>query len=220
MQRVFDRIARFDERSRAFNIRTLFRKKEFVPVTKIWGCRVHLDQGSEGACPGFGTAHELASDPVRVPRVTARMARKIYNLAKTLDQWPGEDYEGSSVLAAAKAAKQLGYYQEYRWSFDIDDLLQALCTIGPAIIGIPWYEGMENVDRKGFLHPDGLWVGGHCFCLRGWNNDREAFVGRNSWGRSWGCNGDFNISYPDLKKLLKEDGEACIPLIRTTGENP
>ncbi|MDD4736646.1 MAG: C1 family peptidase [Kiritimatiellae bacterium] len=218
MQRVFDRIARFDERSRAFNIRTLFRKKEFVPVTKIWGCRVHLDQGSEGACTGFGTAHELASDPVRVPRVTARLARKIYNLAKTLDQWAGEDYEGSSVLAAAKAAKELGYYQEYRWSFDVDDLRQAICEIGPAVIGVNWTEHMEHTDNHGFIRARGKVMGGHCVCIRGWSNDQSAFIGRNSWGRSWGMNGDFYISYADLKALLADDGEACIPLVRTTGE--
>lgn len=218
MKRIYDRRPRFDERSRQFNVRTLFGKKPFVPFTKIWGCRTHLDQGAEGACTGFGTAHELASDPVRVPRVTARLARKLYTVAKTQDQWAGEDYEGSSVLGAAKAAKLLGYWPEYRWSFNIDDFRQAICEIGPGVIGVNWLEKMEDTDNRGFIRAKGPVMGGHCVCIRGWSNEQTAFLGRNSWGRGWGMTGDFYISYADLKALLADDGEACIPLVRTTGE--
>jgi hypothetical protein len=61
-----------------------------------------LDQGKEGACVGFAWSHELAAYPVRV-EVDDEFARsKIYAEAQKIDEWPGEAYHGTSVLAGAK----------------------------------------------------------------------------------------------------------------------
>ncbi len=69
-------------------------------------------------------------------------------------------------------------------------------------------------------------MGGHCTYLNGsklkWREnvmhyepkdlERELTVirGRNSWGSSWGINGDFYITLADLDKLLAQDGEAAV----------
>jgi C1A family cysteine protease len=37
---------------------------------------------------------------------------------------------------------------------------------------------------------------------------------RNSWGSSWGAGGDFYIKVADLERLLKAQGEACVPVVR------
>ena len=64
-----------------------------------------LDQGSEGACTGFGLAtvanylllrRRVIPDPVPVS------ARMLYDLARRYDEWPGEDYSGSSARGAMK----------------------------------------------------------------------------------------------------------------------
>lgn len=90
----------FDERSRAFPIRTLTEAVE--PKQKYWRCDARLDQGREGACVGFAWGHELNAEPRRW-WTTDQHARVIYRRAQQLDQWPGENYEGTSVLAGAKA---------------------------------------------------------------------------------------------------------------------
>jgi hypothetical protein len=33
---------------------------------------------------------------------------------------------------------------------------------------------------------------------------------KNSWGRSWGQRGRAKITLDDLRRLLDEDGEACL----------
>jgi hypothetical protein len=62
-----------------------------------------LDQGTEGACTGFGLAcvvnylfwvrHRNLQEKREFERVSPRM---LYELAKRYDEWKGEDYEGSS----------------------------------------------------------------------------------------------------------------------------
>ena len=60
--RVFDRLVQFDERSRAFPIRALI-DADAKPRSYTWQCPVWLDQGTEGACVGFGVSHEAAARP-------------------------------------------------------------------------------------------------------------------------------------------------------------
>jgi C1A family cysteine protease len=40
-------------------------------------------------------------------------------------------------------------------------------------------------------------------------------VGRNSWGRDWGLTGDFKLAADDLDVLLKNAGEAVVPVARS-----
>ena len=68
-----------------------------------------LDQGADGACTGFGLAavinyllfsQSIGADPeCKVESVSPAM---LYQLAQLYDEWPGEDYEGSSCRGALK----------------------------------------------------------------------------------------------------------------------
>jgi hypothetical protein len=87
-----------------------------------------LDQGSEGACTGFGLAAvihylrftralggwggEAAVD--WPPRVSPAM---LYELARLYDEWPGEDYEGSSCRGALKGWHRHGVCREDLWPY-------------------------------------------------------------------------------------------------------
>lgn len=209
-ERTFDWISRHDERSRLYAVASHVAGEELV--TQIWDTPVTLDQGREGACTGFATAHELNAEPCVVP-VDNSMAQALFHRARELDEWPGEDYEGSSVLAAVKAAMERGFYVEgYRWAFAEENLALAVSTIGPAILGIPWMEGMERPDADGFLHATGEVVGGHAILCKGIDVERDAYLLHNSWGPSWGLEGDAWISRDDLRALLADHGEACIPI--------
>lgn len=211
--RTFDWKPRFDERSRNYPIRSLLEKSTLR--SNAWSCEPRLDQGREGACVGFGWSHELAANPVVVPGITNDFARNIYHQAQTLDEWAGEDYDGTSVLAGAKTVQSLGYVREYRWAFGLQDVLAALSYHGPVVLGLNWYEGMWDTDEKGFIHVTGSLVGGHCILARGLAVKSKYVTLRNSWGNDWGTDGDCRILFTDLERLLSESGEACVPVRRS-----
>jgi len=87
--------------------------------------RMVLDQGSEGACTGFGLAvvinyllwrenkleRKKRSAP---PKVSERM---LYHLAKFYDEWPGEDYQGSSCRGAMKGWHHHGVCSADYWPY-------------------------------------------------------------------------------------------------------
>lgn len=209
-QRSFDRIVSFDEKSRQYPIRELVPER---PRSYTWKCDTWLDQGYEGACVGFGWSHELAAKPKVIP-VTNASARALYNQAKTLDDDPGEDYEGTSVIAGAKAVQANGYMKEYRWAFGLGDLVLAVGHAGPAVLGLNWYDSMYKPNADGFLIPNDKLAGGHCILCIGVNVSKQYFIVHNSWGKDWGDNGEAKIAFVDMDRLLHEEGEACIPVTR------
>lgn len=88
-----------------------------------------LDQGTEGACTGFGLAavvnylhfrksleeaDEFGTAPSRIKPVSTRM---LYHLARLYDEWPGEDYDGSSCRGAMKGWFHHGICAEEFWPY-------------------------------------------------------------------------------------------------------
>lgn len=207
------RLVEFDERSRSFPIRTTI-PVTYAPRSYTWRCEVQLNQGNVGACVGFSWAAELAARPAVIPNITDVMGFNLYHEAQRLDEWPGEAYEGSSVLGGAKAIKARGFLEEYRWAFGLDDLVLAIGYRGPAVLGINWYSGMFSPDNAGIIHPTGNVVGGHAILANGVSISKRLIRLHNSWGQWWGINGDAFISFDDLNRLLHEQGEACIPIKR------
>jgi hypothetical protein len=205
MDRVYDRIPEFDERSRNFPIRSLRRGPGRAYT---WACAKHLDQGNQGACVGFGVAHELIARPVPVMRIDGKYARSIYQEAKRVDSWPGENYSGTSVLAGCKVAQARGWIEGYYWAFGINDLIAGLAG-GPAVLGVNWYSGMERPDKAGFIKVSGQSRGGHCILCKGLSNKGKFFILHNSWGKGWGRGGDCKIRFSDMERLLSEKGEAA-----------
>jgi hypothetical protein len=145
------------------------------------------------------------------PLYDNRYANGVYGEAKEIDEWYGEDYEGTSVLAGAKVLKNRGLISEYRWCFSMEDVLRTISYHGPVVLGINWYEGMFTPDLSGYIRPTGGYAGGHCLLARGVNVRKERVLLKNSWGRSWGRWGGCYISFDDLGQLLSESGEACVP---------
>lgn len=132
----------------------------------------------------------------------------------------GNSYEGTSVLAGAKACQQQGFVREYRWAFGIDDVLATLSNYGTVVLGTEWREGMFEPGPSGLLDVNGRVAGDHCYLARG-NvlKQRLAGVGvrhvvriRNSWGPGWGVGGDAYMTPEDLDHLLEAGGEACVPV--------
>jgi hypothetical protein len=96
-----------------------------------------LNQGREGACTGFGLAALInylqfrhfkeqqranskraksqRAGALNLQRVSARM---LYHLARRYDEWPGEDYSGSSCRGAMKGWFHHGVCSEKLWPYE------------------------------------------------------------------------------------------------------
>jgi hypothetical protein len=211
-ERTLDRRPSFDERSRGFPIRALNDGLAIRSYT--WSCRGVLDQGPNGACVGYGWSGELLARPVIVDGINNDSAFRLYRAAQQVDEWEGDAYEGTSVLAGAKVVRAAGFLGEYRWAFNLDDVLVTLGHHGPVVIGVGWRSGMWDTDGDGYVHATGDVVGGHCVFLRGISTLHRAVLVQNSWGIEWGINGCALLSWDDLGVLLDDQGEACIPVHR------
>jgi hypothetical protein len=227
-KRIFDRAIRFDKKSVEYPIRALLPANK-EPRTKSWAY-VQLDQGKEGACAGFSATMEAAARPVPVfgspifyksfkksVEPVNQVALEIYHRAKELDEWAGEDYSGTSVLGAVKAGTEKGWWKEYRWALGpgaeaaAQDVIMSLSYHGPVMMGTYWYAGMYDADANGYLNATGKKVGGHAWLLTAYDKEKDAVWTPNSWGGA----GQGWITRADLVKLLANDGEACIPVLRT-----
>lgn len=80
-----------------------------------------LDQGQEGACTGFGLScviNYLLFVNGRLSKKDERVSpRMIYHLARLYDEWPGEDYDGSSCRGALKGWHKHGVCTEVTWPY-------------------------------------------------------------------------------------------------------
>ena len=222
--RKLDRIPSRDARNGNYPLRTVLAADSRVnlqPRSYTWpvGTNMHyqtyLDQGQEGACVGFAFAHELLAKPQHVI-IGEAGARDLYRNAQLLDEWPGEDYEGTSVLAGAKVVTGQGYYKSYSWTSNAYELAVAVSRFGPAVLGINWYENMYNVNRGGWLIPSGEIVGGHAILCKGYNKNGNYFILHNSWGEGWGMQtyglrGCGKVEFDAMQYLLNQGGEACLP---------
>lgn len=71
-----------------------------------------FDQGDEGACVGMAVAGGAGF--LHGERISPRWA---YEMAQTHDEWPGEDYEGSSMRAGLKAWAGVGVAPWTFWPY-------------------------------------------------------------------------------------------------------
>lgn len=220
------RVPSFDDRSWAYPVRGLLAAELGIakPPLRSWTWPMTwlaLDQGSEGSCVGHGHGGRVKGAPDLHPEVDHRWCRQLYLDAQRVDEWAGEDYEGTSVLAGAKVLTSHGLYDAYYWAFGVEDTLRAIGYLGPVVVGTAWLDGMFEPRPSGLLEVTGSVAGGHCYLLRGVRlkatlpgeglKPIEVVRIRNSWGPEWGVNGDAYLRVTDLEQLLAADGEACVP---------
>lgn len=218
--RTFDRVHQPDPRNWPVADR-LTAMEISILRSNIWRVGIWLDQGQLGACVGFGISGELAAIPIPQQHVTNQWATELYFQAQRHDgqpggEWPGADpqRQGSSVLAGMRAATALGAYDGYHWAHSEPELALAVGHLGPAVLGVSWHADMMTPDAEDYVHATGDTVGGHCILCSGFDAHEGFYVLHNSWGESWGVNGEAKISRDDMALLLADSGEAAIPLGR------
>ena len=188
------------------------------PSTKVyqhWRAPQALDQGKTSSCVGHGCHHLLLCSPIRNIK-NIPDPYQIYNEAQKIDEWVGEDYDGTSVRAGIKVLQKAGFIESYKWAFDGATAFNHILNVGPVVTGTDWTEGMMSVDKKGFIYPKGRMIGGHCVVWVGGNALEECPDGNigsvtalNSWGPKWGRKGRAKLSLKAFDELIRANGEAA-----------
>ena len=212
MSRFGRRFSR-DERDDAFRMGAYLPVGTPVQNKRNWKDNYWLgNQGRQPSCVGFAWTHWLETGPVLHPDSPspAYDPRELYTHAQEVDEWPGENYAGTSVRAGAKVLKAAGFISDYLWATSIEEIIYAICTVGPVVVGTQWRAGMEKPNKQGLIRAKGAVLGGHAYLLSGVNRKRKRFRIRNSWGEKWGRGGRAFISFGDFRRLLAANGEACL----------
>jgi hypothetical protein len=77
-----------------------------------------LDQGTEGACTGFGLAAVINLLKFKAGQQDFRAStRMLYEMAKKHDEWPGERYDGSSCRGAIRGWHNMGVCRDTEWPY-------------------------------------------------------------------------------------------------------
>lgn len=190
------------------------------------------DQDSEGSTTGFSAAYALEAEYSRVRGTSSVFsARSIYVEARRNDEWPGEDYAGSSVQGAMKGLKEVGAYLEGDWPYEseleplpdrkpalkitaysripkerTDLFIEALRSGKTLVISIRVTDDFSKVGNDGKLtiSADAQTSGGHSVCIVGYDGETDEFKFANMWGTSWGSSGFGYIRRVDLKDVVMD----------------
>lgn len=141
------------------------------------------DQGNEGACVGFGSSRAMSL--LNRKRYDGRW---LYHQAQKIDEWPGEDYDGTSVRAGMEVLRSQGHRPVYRGQTSPATLA------ADGISAYRWATSVEEVVQ-----------------LLGYEGGDEVPL-LNSWGRSYPHTTWMPLSV--LGRLLREDGEFAVPTDR------
>src|SRR5215207_3967472 len=201
------RLASKDERDLRYRMRSIARTT--TRTSRSWSCAEPIyDQGNLPQCVAYGAKRVLVTRPIVTN--TPYTFQQLYDLFQRADEWPGEDYDGTSVRAAMKVFQELGLIQSYVWAMSLAEMFPYLMEVGPCLIGVDWTKEMFYPDSRGFVHPTGVLEGGHALEVKGYKADKRcpdgtlgAYRWENSWGDDWGQDGRCWISVPDFEKLVK-----------------
>lgn len=183
---------------------------------------LEIDQGNTPRCVGYSGKRLLVAGPItnRDPSIDPD---DCYFGAQTWDEWPGAEYDGSSVNGFMKYARNtLGVIKEWRWAFSEEILFNNVLLISPAQVGTVWDAELSNPDGDGYIAPgknieksdEGhAWVLGNAYRNR---HNPDGTVGAyrmwQNWGFGWGERGKAWITRKSVAILLAIEGEAAMAL--------
>lgn len=197
-------------------------------IDRYWSTpHLPLDQGNTPQCVAYsGTGYLMAGPIFNQPPMAPA---DLYRQCQMNDEWPGENYEGTSVRALFKVLQRLGLIGEYKWAADVEGIVAHVLTQGPVVMGTNWYMDMFTPTTNGdYLEATGENAGGHAWLIIGANRHKhnpDGTVGAvrmiNSRGPGWGEHGRAWLTFATLAKLLEEDGEAGVATeIKVKGVKP
>lgn len=217
MEEKFGRIYSFDARDNKYLIAnspfystSQTKRIQYWDDEQWWG-----NQGNTSECVAYSWIHWLEDGPVYQPASPQPILNPntVYKAAQKIDEWPGENYNGTSIRAGAKILQQQGFIQNYYWTTDVNVLANTVLNTGPVVVGTYWYSNMMRPNlRTGLMSATGRILGAHAYIINGVDLNRRLFRIKNSWGRNWGLQGRAFISFTDMSRLMRMQGEVCLAI--------
>jgi hypothetical protein len=160
----------------------------------------------------------------------------LWDQAKMIDEWPDTnpgDSNGTSGRAACDVLRTLGHVKvkssqtargldpqpnlsegivANRWATTVDEMRTGLGLGLSMAIGVNWYRNFDKPVKVG----TNFWIGqgdlgsirgGHCICVYGASDKKQAFKIKNSWGRDYPL---VWLPYETMQRLINEQGEVAI----------
>lgn len=203
-------------------VRTDLRRPEKTDNRGLFAQTPVWNQGKEGSCTGMALAAALSE--IYAVELSPRF---MFEAAKLYDEWPGENYDGSSVRAAAKAAVALGCcvhdmwpYIPFHlggrdpeaegdailhmlWSYErlntFKEVLYAIWDIGYVAVTVDVHTGWIRPTRKHRIRYNRRYVnrGLHAVLFVGYDEEAGYLLVRNSWRDDWGDGGYAWLKFDD-----------------------
>ena len=123
---------------------------------------------------------------------------------QNVSPWP----ESSKPLPSDPPSMRLKHVHHLGAAFDSETIKHTVMTHGSVRIRVVWKNEAYNPGTFAFFNPEGD-GGGHAVNIIGWDDDYPAgnfsadpgrdgaWIMQNSWGKAWGDDGFFYLSYAD-----------------------
>jgi hypothetical protein len=187
------------------------------------------DTGPEATTAGVAVAYASQAILKRKRGQDVMLSpRGVYVFAKRYDQWPGEDYEGTSVEGALKAVTAIGLYSETMWPYSrksepvgvaaeyhisnyselngVNNIIDALRTGEVVVATVSVTSDFDSPDENGrvTIRLPLRELGGKALAIVGYDRKKAEFKFANDWGVSWGRRGFGTIRDTDLVRILQD----------------
>ena len=118
--------------------------------------------------------------------------------------WENYIDENRIKPAALKDALKHRSQSYWRVNNSINDIRNILTSTNNSIcMSMDWHKEFNTPDRDGLL-PEyfGAGVGGHAVDIIGFDDAAEVLIVKNSWGDTWGKNGNFKLPYDMFYRVV------------------
>lgn len=90
-----------------------------------------------------------------------------------------------------------------------EEIKTGIYLTGACLCGVECQQSIFKPDERNIVKyiPHGKTYGGHALTCLGWKliDGKEHWIIRNSWGKDYGDNGNFYISFEDFRKIVMDD---------------
>lgn len=159
------------------------------------------NQGNEGTCIAF--ADGQPDEDGTYPRIAMKVLAK-YGVAEE-SCWPYKPFQKDFPCADANKEAKRYRIKAYARLYSVVEMRRSLAINGPFLAGVrvfkSWFS--KRVIKSGIIpmpRKNEKAVGGHAVCIAGFDDAKQIFKFKNSWGRSWADKGYGYFSYAYMQQ--------------------